>query len=262
MLNRPQIKANARLLIRTASVSPLIMSAIVLLIVFLLERVSDLAEYGRLFYSYTYNTAYLKALLDGNIEALPTLLGGSPDFPSFFSVLVGLFTTVLYGGYYSYCLGIHRGIQMPCSTLLDGLSVSGKLIWCSIQMSVKIALWSLLFLIPGIIAAYRYRFAYYNILTNPTMTASEAIRLSCQQTMGMKGELFLLDLSFLGWLILPGILSAVFGLMGLSALAILASIVIEIWLTPYTTLCDVAYFEEARRRLAPPPPPVWNNANY
>ena len=43
MLNRPQIKADARLLIRTAAVSPLMMSAIVLLIVFLLDRVSDLA---------------------------------------------------------------------------------------------------------------------------------------------------------------------------------------------------------------------------
>ena len=34
---------------------------------------------------------------------------------------------------------------MPYSTLLDGLSVSGKLIWCSIQMGVRIFLWSMLF---------------------------------------------------------------------------------------------------------------------
>ena len=265
MLNRPQIKADARLLIRTAAVSPLMMSAIVLLIVFLLDRVSDLAEYGSLFYSYTYNAAYLDALLAGNVsalpDALPALVGDSPEIPSFFSVLVSLFTTILYGGYYAYCLGIHRGVRMPYSTLLDGLSVSGKLIWCSIQMTVKIILWSLLFLFPGIIATYRYRFAYYNILSDPTMTASDAIRLSCRQTMGMKGELFLLDLSFLGWLMLPAILSAFLGLIGLYPVVV-ASFLLDIWLTPYTSLCDVAYFEEARRRLAPPPPPVWNNTNY
>ena len=102
MLNRPQIKADARLLIRTAAVSPLMMSAIVLLIVFLLDRVSDLAEYGSLFYSYTYNAAYLDALLAGNVsalpDALPALVGDSPEIPSFFSVLVSLFTTILYGG--------------------------------------------------------------------------------------------------------------------------------------------------------------------
>lgn len=262
MLNRPQIKADARRLIHTAVVSPLIMSAIVLLIVFLLERISDLAEYGDLFYTYTYDEAYMDALLSGDVNALPALVSRSPDiFPSFFSVLVNLFTIILYGGYYAYCLGIHRGVQMPYSTLLDGLSVSGKLIWCGIQMGVKTVLWGLLFFFPGIIAMYRYRFAYYNILTDPTMTASDAIRLSCRQTSGMKGQLFLLDLSFLGWLILPGVLSTVLSLMGLSPLAILASIAIQIWLTPYTTLCDVAYYEEARQRLAPPPP-GWNNLNY
>ena len=79
--------------------------------------------------------------------------------------------------------------------------------------------------------------------------------------MGMKGELFLLDLSFLGWLMLPAILSAFLGLIGLYPVVV-ASFLLDIWLTPYTTLCDVAYFEEARRRLAPPPPPVWNNTNY
>lgn len=262
MLNRPQIKADARLLIRTAAVSPLIMSAIVLLIVFLLERVSDLAQYGDLFYSYTYSEAYMDALLSNDVNALPALVSQSPDvFPSFFSVLISLFTTILYGGYYAYCIGIHRGVQMPYSTLLDGLSVSGKLIWCGIQMTVKAALWGLLFFFPGVVAMYRYRFAYYNILTDPTLTASEAIRLSCRQTYGMKGALFMLDLSFLGWLILPGILSSVSGLMGLSPLGIVASIAIQIWLTPYTTLCDVAYYEEAQRRLAPPPP-SWNNTNY
>jgi len=259
MLNRPQIKADARLLIRTAAVSPLIMSAIVLLIVFLLERVSDLAQYGDLFYTYTYNGAYLEALLSGNASALPTLVSSS-SIPWFFSVLVSLFTTILYGGYYTYCLGIHRGVRMPYSTLLDGLSVSGKLIWCGIQMAVKATLWGLLFLVPGFIAVYRYRFAYYNILTDPTMTASDAIRLSCRQTRGMKGALFMLDLSFLGWMVLPGVLSSVLGLMGLYPLAIPVSIAIQIWLTPYSTLCDVAYYEEARRRLVPPP--EWNNASY
>lgn len=259
MINRPQIKADARLLIRTAAVSPLAVSAVVLLITFVLERVSDLAEYGSLFYTYTYNAAYMEALMEGDVSALPTLLSGSPD-ATFFSILIGLFTTILYAGYYAYCIGIRKGVRMPYWTLLDGLSISGKLIWCNIQMAVKTLLWSMLFLIPGLIAMYRYRFAIYNLLTYPELTASEAILLSCRQTSGMKLSLFILDLSFLGWLILPGILSNLFSWMGLYPLAILASIAIQIWLTPYTTLCDLAYYEEAQRRMAMPP--SWNNANY
>ena len=122
---------------------------------------------------------------------------------------------------------------MPYATLLDGLSVAGKLIWCWLQMTVKIFLWSMLFIVPGIIASYRYRFAYYNILSDDSLSAGDAIRLSCQQTQGMKGELFILDLSFIGWSILASLT------MGL----------LNIWVTPYRTLCDLAYFEGAQQRL-------------
>ena len=131
-------------------------------------------------------------------------------------------------------MGIRRGVEMPVSTLLDGLGVAGKLIWCWIQISVRIALWSLLFVIPGLIAAYRYRFAYYNILTNDSLSAGEAIRLSCRQTSGIKGELFILDLSIIGWEIVA---SLTFGLL-------------NIWLIPYMTLSDLGYFEDASCRMS------------
>ena len=122
---------------------------------------------------------------------------------------------------------------MPYSTLMDGLGVAGKLIWCWVQMTVRLFLWTSLFIIPGIIAAYRYRFAYYNILTDGSLSAGDAIRLSCQQTYGVKMELFILDLSFIGWnLLVP----FTFG-------------VLNIWLIPYMTLCDIAYFEDAQNRL-------------
>ena len=81
---------------------------------------------------------------------------------------------VLNGGYYVYCIGIRRGAEMPYATLLDGLSVAGKLIWCWLQITVKIFLWSMLFVIPGIIAAYRYRFAYYNVLSDDSLSAGDA----------------------------------------------------------------------------------------
>ena len=152
----------------------------------------------------------------------------------FFSTLVSLFTVVLNGGYYVYCMGIRRGAEMPVTSLLDGLGVAGKVIWCWIQVSVRIFLWSLLLVIPGIIAAYRYRFAYYNILTDDSLSAGEAIRLSCQQTAGIKGELFMLDLSFIGWSIVA---SLTFGLL-------------NIWLIPYMTLSDLGYFEDASRRVS------------
>lgn len=236
MLDRAQIKAEAKTIMRSARVSPYLVTLLVMAIIFVLDRVSDLVQGGSLFYSYGVWQRYLEILESGDLEALERLIAVLPEHTgtaAFFSILVSLVSVVLNGGYYIYCIGIRRGVDMPYATLADGLGSAGKLIWCNIQMDIKIFLWSLLFWIPGIIAAYRYRFAYYNILTDSSLTAGDAIQLSCQQTRGMKGELFVLDLSFIGWILLNSI---TFGLLG-------------IWLTPYMTLCDLAYFEEGQRRV-------------
>ena len=236
MINRAEIKAEAKGILRTARVSPYIVTFLVIVIGFVLNRLVDLAEGGSLFYSYETYMEYYSILLSGNQLALEQFLYSLPENTAssfFFSILSSLIMLVLNGGYYVYCIGIRRGAEMPYSSLADGLGVAGKLIWCWIQMSVKIFLWSMLFVIPGIIASYRYRFAYYNILTDGSLSASAAIRLSCQQTQGMKGQLFVLDLSFIGWSILSSLTAGL----------------LNIWLTPYMTMCDLAYFEEAQRRL-------------
>lgn len=236
MIDRGAIKEEAKGIIRGARVSPIVITLLMMAIVFVLERVTDLVEGGSLFYSYGLIGRYYDAVMSNNLGDLDALLYSLPSntgITFFFSMLVSLVGLVLNGGYYIYCMGIRRGAEMPYATLADGLGVAGKLIWCSIQMSVKIFLWSMLFWIPGIVAAYRYRFAYYNILTDGSITAGGAIRLSCEQTRGMKWELFVLDLSFIGWSLLSAL---TFGLLNM-------------WLTPYMTLCDLAYFEEGQRRV-------------
>ena len=240
MLDRAGIKAEAKQMMRTARVNPYVVTLMVILIGFVLDRTVDLVEGGALFYSYHLTREYIEILASGNAEALQRLLMSLPESTGmsfFFSTLTSLVMLVLNGGYYIYCMGVRQGTEMPYSTLADGLGAAGKLIWCWIQMSVKIFLWSLLFWIPGIIAVYRYRFAYYNILTDGSLSAGDAIRLSCQQTNGMKIDLFVLDLSFFGWMILE----------------VCTAGLLNIWLTPYMTLCDLAYFEEAQRRLGRSP---------
>ncbi len=63
-------------------------------------------------------------------------------------------------------------------------------------------LWTLLFIIPGIIKSYSYSQTMYIKAENPDIPASRAIELSRIMMDGHKGELFYLHLSFLGWLIL------------------------------------------------------------
>ena len=74
-------------------------------------------------------------------------------------------------------------------------AIAGVQIWACAN------LWSLLLFFPGFIAAYRYRYAHYILATTEDITAGEAIEKSKELTYGNKSQLFVLDLSFIGWLL-------------------------------------------------------------
>ena len=65
-----------------------------------------------------------------------------------------------------------------------------------------VSLWSLLFVIPGVIMAYAYSMAIYVANDNPELSAMDAIRKSRELMDGHKWDLFVLDLSFIGWILL------------------------------------------------------------
>ena len=69
-------------------------------------------------------------------------------------------------------------------------------------MDLKTLLWLFLFIVPGLIKAYEYSMIPYLLAENPNLSASQAFSLSKQMTTGQKMDLFVLDLSFLGWIIL------------------------------------------------------------
>ena len=68
--------------------------------------------------------------------------------------------------------------------------------------SLYITLWTLLFIIPGIIKGYEYRMIPYILAENPTISTKEAFALSKQMMDGEKLNAWILDLSFIGWNIL------------------------------------------------------------
>ena len=67
---------------------------------------------------------------------------------------------------------------------------------------LRVFLWSLLLIIPGIIKSYEYRMIPYIISDNPEISTEEAFRISKEMMTGNKWHTFLFDLSFLGWIIL------------------------------------------------------------
>lgn len=70
-------------------------------------------------------------------------------------------------------------------------------------------LWSLLFVVPGIVKSYQYRMVPYLLAENPGMDYRRALDLSRAMTQGHKWDLFVLDLSFLGWWLLGAMLCGV-----------------------------------------------------
>lgn len=71
-----------------------------------------------------------------------------------------------------------------------------KIMFCR---NLFIGLWSLLFIIPGIVKTYEYRMIPYLLAENPNMSMSEAFRRSKNMMYNNKMDAFVLDLSFIGW---------------------------------------------------------------
>lgn len=73
-------------------------------------------------------------------------------------------------------------------------------------------LWSCLFIIPGIVKAYSYRFTPYILAECPNVSARDALKISMRMTKGIKLELFVFDLSFIGWSLLTALTGGILGI--------------------------------------------------
>ena len=179
LIDRRRLKADTKSMLAGASVSPKAMVALYLAIALALDL-------------------------------LTTFVGEAGLAATFLSILTSLLLVVLNAGFVLYCMDIRSGSSSGFLTLFDGFSLVGKLIGLQLVIYVFTFLWSMLFVIPGIIAAYRYRFATYNLLENPDLGIFEALNMSKQQTLGYKSQLFALHMTYVGWDILAGLPALVY----------------------------------------------------
>ncbi len=103
---------------------------------------------------------------------------------------------ILQAGYQWFLLKLCRGQSCGTADLWVGLHRFGRFLLLLVLINLFTFLWSMLFVIPGIIAAYRYSMAVYLMLDHPDLRPMEAIQMSCELTSGYKMDLFRLDLSF------------------------------------------------------------------
>ena len=97
-------------------------------------------------------------------------------------------------------------------------------------MSLKVWLWSLLLVIPGIIMAHAYAMTPYILEEHPEIGAWEASRVSQKMMRGHKFRLFRLYLSFIGWALLC------IPTLGVGFL----------WLVPYMQMSQAAFYSDLK----------------
>lgn len=103
-------------------------------------------------------------------------------------------------------LDVVNSIKVEIPTLFKGFGENFRNVWITyFLMELYIALWSLLFVIPGIVKGLSYSMAPYILAENPHLTPSEALKQSKEMTNGYKMDLFILQLSFIGWVLLGAI---------------------------------------------------------
>lgn len=97
--------------------------------------------------------------------------------------------------------------------------------------TIYIILWTLLFIIPGIIKSYSYAMSYYVLRDNPDISCNAAIEESMRLMSGHKMDLFILQLSFFGWIVLS-LLTLGIGFL---------------WLGPYYQSAQAHFYEDLIR---------------
>lgn len=217
-INREAIKRNAKTRIYSTKPSPVLVALVYVAIAYILNLLSSkISGYSDLLYQ------QMDSYLQGNYDFVLTM----PELSTFAYLLlaaIALMSTMLSVGFTIHCMKICQEKKGGFSDLFEGFALFFKVIWLYILMYVFVWLWTLLFIIPGIVAAYRYRMAIYILIDNPELGALECIRRSKAMMMEHKGELFVLDLSFIGWQLLTAIPF------------------VTIWVTPYATITYVNYY--------------------
>lgn len=186
--------------------------------------------------------AEARASLDSNIFSntwlmmlIVFLIGGallSVGTAAGFGIVGWILTGPVMFGEAFVMLGLIRGNKsINISELFNGfLNDIGSRIVLGIMQSLFIFLWSLLFVIPGIVKAYGYSMAYFISVDHPEMDWRACLSESERLMTGKKMKLFLLDLSFIGWIILGAL---AFGIGTL-------------WVIPYQSTARACFYEDVK----------------
>ncbi|MBR5491370.1 MAG: DUF975 family protein [Oscillospiraceae bacterium] len=186
------VKKDARSTIMQVLASVIMFSLAYSIIAEVLSMLSTKISYGNLDFE-----AYYNALMSGVEPELPE----TSPYGSYLTMAIFIMITILGAGFMNACLLVSRKRKAGIGEMFDVFAIFGRVMGVTLLSYLYTFLWSLLFIIPGIVASYRYSMAVYIVLERNDVSISDSIRMSKEMTMGSKAKLFLLDMSFLPWTI-------------------------------------------------------------
>ena len=151
-------------------------------------------------------------------------------------IVAALFMAVIYFvlgsfvgvGYAKFNLNLVDKKNAAFENLFEYFSHWKTTIIARLLRALYVFLWSLLFIIPGIVAGFSYAMTDYILAETPELTADEAITQSKTMMYGNRFRFFCLQFSFIGW----------------GILATLAFGIGHLWLTPYKQAAYAAFYRE------------------
>ena len=167
--------------------------------------------------------------LDSGIGAF---LAGSAIYITIAAIAMGIaffiLGSVISVGYKKYNLKLTDKKEAGFDNLFAYFPYWKNVLKTKVLKTIYEILWTLLFIVPGIIASFSYAMTDYILAENPELTASEAIEKSKDMMEGNRWRLFCLEISFIGW----------------ELLSILTLGIGNLWLTPYMEAARAAFYRE------------------
>lgn len=167
-----------------------------------------------------------------------------------FLELLGLVQLIVGGpvmiGYDRFNLHLVDRQEAQFGDLFSAFDIFGQAFWLRLRILLQIIGWTLLLIVPGIIAALRYSMAGFIMAEYPGISAGEAIERSKAMMDGHKKELFLLELSFIGWILLSALTLGI----------------LSLWVTPYMQATYAVFYRKlASAQASQPQQDDWTS-NY
>lgn len=166
----------------------------------------------------------------GTSVAFNVLLSGVNMIPK-----AGILAVFLVGplvlGFTIFILELSRNQNPKFDHLFSGFKRFGDAFILNLLMGIFVLLWSLLLIVPGIIAGLSYSMAFYILADDPSIGGREALDRSKKMMYGYKWKLFALHLRFLGW----------------ALLSVFTLFIGMLWIIPYFSVAMAKFYDDLKK---------------